>query len=191
MRYINLVALLICIVIGMNACSLVSSLGSSYSTSKEGFEKLGKDLESKFGKESYYTDITLSYDKTVGDMLNIKVAKDPNTLTMEEHNYMRGVWQKKSDITLEIEGGANPKEFMMTLDEAKLNTVWPLIEQSKKKLLDEKKLAETVLKMITIQVPDNGEKTTTTIYILLEPKTGGTQFSFVYDLSGKLVSFNY
>jgi hypothetical protein len=65
-----------------------------------------------------------------------------------------------------------------------------LVEQSAKKLADEKQIKNAILEMAALN-PGNRPASFTDIFISMQPENGGTKFSFHYDLDGNLTSFDY
>jgi hypothetical protein len=66
-----------------------------------------------------------------------------------------------------------------------------LIDASMKKVKDEKDIEELVLDIAHIKAPNDGDKSKMHYNISVEPKDGGTTFRFSYDLTGKLLDFDY
>lgn len=170
---------------------------SKYSHDGEGFAKLQEDFKAKFGADAYYTDIAINF--TPGDShgsglgFNVTVTNDPASMKMQEWVYSSySNWMNTADVTLEIEDGSAPQEFMYQLGDGRfdLKMVGELIEQSKKKLADEKQIENAVLNMALIKTPDNDAATEMDIVIMLKPENGGTTFTFRYDLEGNLESFS-
>ncbi len=166
-----------------------SSCSKKYTQDAKGFSEIEVDLKSKFGEDAYYTNISVVYDKNVGNIINLAETKEPASLEMKEWNYLKGAWNQIADVTLEISGG-EAKDFMFQLGkDVSLGKVGEMVEASKEKLADEKKIDNAVAKIVSVKVPDNGDKIN--IFISLEPENGGTSFTFFYDLEGNLTQFNY
>lgn len=66
-----------------------------------------------------------------------------------------------------------------------------LIETAKKKLANEKKTTHAVVKIASVSVQQNHDKSELQYLIMLESKNVSTAFSFFYDLGGNLKNFNY
>jgi hypothetical protein len=178
-------ALLFAAVLTMASCA------KNFTQDAAGFEEIQNELKSKFGENAYYTNLTVTYNKTVGTIILVTETSDPASLKMEEWQYMQSAWQQRSDVTLEVSDG-DAKEFMYQLSgKFDLKKVGGLVEQSVKKLADEKKIENAKIKFVAMNTPDNDAVEQTKIMIDLEPENGGTSFSFIYDLDGNLVSFDY
>lgn len=170
---------------------------SKYAHNGEGFAQLEEDFKAKFGADAYYTDISVTF--TPGDShesgLGFKatVTNDPASLKMEEWVYSSYTnWNNTADVTLEIEDGSNPVEFMYQLgSKFSLKKIGELIEQSKKKLTGEKQIENPVLNLAMMKTPDDTDASETEIVIELNPENGGTTFTFRYDLDGNLLNFDY
>jgi|GEM_PF-444843 len=168
---------------------LSSCGGKNYTQDAKGYAELQSQLQSKFGADAYYTDINIAYDQSVGNIITVSETSNPSSLKMNGWVFMRGAWKQNTDITLEVEGG-KPEEFMYQLGKSvDLAKVGGMIEASKKKLADEKKIENTIATIVAVQMPKEGGQPT--VFISLEPKNGGTKFSFIYDLEGNLKNFDY
>lgn len=185
MKYLKLkVALLAIISLYLTACK------KDYSNTPDGFKNLEQDLKKKFGENAFYTRINLAYDRNVGSIINLTVTKEPSSLKMEEWGQLKGAWEKKSDVTLEVSGG-KASDFMFDLvKDASLIKVGELVEAAKKQLSVKKGIQEAVSTLVSISSNDRS-KSDLQYFIKLEPKDGGTSFSFTYDLKGNLTNFDY
>ena len=181
------------------ALFVVTSCGpdpSKYSQDAEGFAKLQEDFKAKFGADAYYTDIAINF--TPGNShgsglgFHVTVTNDPASLKMQEWVYNSySNWKNTADVTLEIDGDSKPEEFMYQLGgKFDLKKVGELIEQSRKKLADEKQIENAALNMALLKTPDDDAASETDIVIMMKPENGGTTFTFRYDLDGNLKSFN-
>ncbi|MDR2120435.1 MAG: hypothetical protein LBP64_06140 [Tannerella sp.] len=174
-----------------------TSCGSSgYTPDAEGFAKIQNDLQSKFGSDAYYTQVNVvnvtGNRPGSGIAINLTVTKDPASLKMEEWAYSSvGGWKQSAEVTVEVPEGTDAKEFMYqltgTLD---LKKIAELVEQSAKKLEEEKQIKGAVLDMLTLNT-GNRPASSMTIGIFMQPENGGTDFRFRYDLDGNLTSFDY
>jgi hypothetical protein len=148
-------------------------------------------LKSKFGNDAFYTKLSIMYAEQVGTIISTTVTKDPSSLKMGDWSYSNNSWSQTADITLELSGG-KAEDFMFNLNkEVNLSKLGELVENSIKKLKDEKDIDAAVLSIASISVPDDGNKSKMNYFIQLKPKNGGTTFSFTYSLDGKLERFDY
>lgn len=174
--------------------ALVSCGGGSanHEATAEGFSEIEKDLKSKFGENAYYTDLSVIYDESIGNMISTTVTDDPESLTMGEWSQSQGTWQQTSEVSLEIPPGTKAADFMFQLgNEVSLKKLGELIEKSKAQLTEEKGLENPALDMAYINYPDNGDISKAQYCVQLEPETGGTSFSFYYTLGGEFIDMNY
>lgn len=149
-------------------------------------------LIDKFGKDAYFTNIFVS-DAESGSLLTATTTSDPSSLKMESWSCFQGNWKQDSEITLELSGDdVKAEDFMFQLDNDVVDfaLLGKLVEQSKEKLTKEKNI-ETVTRKIFINAPDDGDFEDMTYYIINEPKSGGTSFSFHYKMDGTLEDFSY
>lgn len=170
---------------------------SKLSQDAEGFAKLQEVFVDKFGADAYYTNISIVFvpGKSAGSglMFNVVETTDPSSHKMQEWAYnSHSGWQNTAEVTLEIEGDTDPKEFMFQLDDTfNLRKVGELIEKSSKKLAEEKNITNAVLNTAWMDAPDNGDFSTMKIAITMKPENGGTTFNFYYTLDGELEDFTY
>ena len=171
----------------------LAACGSSNAEANaDGFTKIQEDIESEFGEEAYYTDISISYDNSIGNMISVTVAQDPESLGMQEWLKKQGFWEQTADVTIEIPEGTRATDFMFQLDDRiNLTKLGELVEKSQEQLKTEKGLDEMQLDIAYINFPDDGDYSKAKYYISLEPKTGGTSFDFYYTLQGELLDMNY
>lgn len=164
--------------------SLLFSCGNSISgqeATAEGFSAIEKEIKKKFSGEAYYTDLTISYDRSIGNIISMTVTENPESLKMGEWTSIQGVWKQTSEITLEVSEGSMAADFMFQLDEKiNLSKLGELIETSKLELTKEKEIESPSLDMAFVKFPDNGDASKAEYVVMLEPKNGGTTFSFYY-----------
>lgn len=187
MKKLRITALLALLVI-MASCG---GLGKAEANA-EGFTTIENEIKSKFGDDAYYTQINVSYDENIGNLLSVTVAEDPNSLEMEEWTCIQNVWNQTSDITIELPEGTKATDFMFQLkDKINLKKLGELVETSMKNLTAEKDIQNPRLDNAYIAYPDNGDASKAEYSIMLEPENGGTTFSYYYSLSGEFLRMNY
>lgn len=176
------------VAITFTACNQTEKGG--YQTA-ESFGNLKKELTDKFGKDAYYTDFNVTNNDN-GIVVSVTETKNPSSLKMEQWTSLNGGWTQNSEVTLEISGGAKAEDFMFQLDKImNIELLGKLIEQSKQKVITEKKIKEITVKTVMMNAPKDGNFNTTKYFITLEPKQGGTTFNFWYNLDGTLDKFDY
>jgi len=174
--------------------ALVSCGGSSDSqpANKEGFTAIENEISSKFGAEAYFTDINITYNESIGNIVGVTVTNDPESLKMGQWNQTQGNWQQNQDITIEIPEGTQAKDFMFQLGkQVSLSKLGELIESAKTQLTKEKQIENPKLHMASVQYPNNGDELSAEYLIILQPENGGTSFSFRYTLSGDFIQLDY
>ena len=180
------------IIITATFSALVSCGSSGEAATAEGFLEIEKDIKSKFGDDAYFTDLTISYNEAIGNVIGVTVTDDPESLTMGEWSQTRGAWEQKSEITLELPPGTKAADFMFQLDnKINLSILGGLIEKSKKQLIKEKDIENPSLFMASIIYPDDGDISKAEYLVMLEPENGGTSFNFYYNLDGVLREMTY
>lgn len=177
------------------AITLISSCGGGTSKQKanaEGFGAIEKELKSKFGDNAYYTDLTITYNESIGNIIGVTVTESPESLKMGQWNLTQDNWQQNSDITIEIPNGTKAEDFMFQLNEdINLSELGKLVEQSQEKLSEEKQISDSKLHVAFIKYPDNGDISNAEYTVMLEPKNGGTTFTFRYSLNGEFIEMDY
>ena len=159
----------------------------------EGFTVIEKELKEKFGENAYYTDLSISYDASIGNMISLTVTDAPESLKMESYVYSQHTsWKQNSEVTLEVPTGRKAADFMFQLsDEINLTKLGELVEKSSKQLTVEKSIENPMLSTAFIKFPKNGDISKTEYNINLKPENGGTTFRFNYKLNGELIKMDY
>ncbi|WP_179007191.1 hypothetical protein [Winogradskyella forsetii] len=166
-------------------------------TSKEpaneaGFKTIEAELKNKFGDNAYYTDLAISYDISIGNVVMVIVTKNPESLQMGQWSLSQDSWTQNSDITLEVPKGTKASDFMFQLnDKISLAKLGALIEKSGKQLQKEKNIDHPILSIATVKFPKNGDISKTEYVINLKPEHGGTTYSFYYKLNGELIKMDF
>ena len=175
-------------------CTFIScggSLGNQPATA-DGFTDIEKQIKEEFGDDAYFTDISVVYNKAIGNIVGVTQTNDPESLKMGEWNQTQGIWAQNSEVFLELPPNTKAADFMYQLgDEISLKTLGELIEKSKVKLHDEMDLENPTLTIASIQYPDNGDMSAMSYLVHLEPEHGGTTYNFYYDINGELLEFDY
>lgn len=154
-------------------------------------ETLKKELNSKFGDNAFYTNLSI-VNSDIGGIVSVSQTDTPSSLKMSDWSYVQGKWQQKTEITLEVSGNAKAEDFMFQLHKTlDFNTLINVVEASKKRVIEEKKIKKIKVELISISAPDNGDFKSMKYYITIKPKQGGTQFSFWYNMDGSLDKFDY
>ncbi|HCO67345.1 MAG TPA: hypothetical protein DIT04_06275 [Dysgonomonas sp.] len=168
-----------------------------YTQDVSGFEMIQNDLQKRFGADAYYTDISIINSPTAesgtGISLHLTVTKDPQSMKMQEWIYNPHTsWNNTTNITLKIPEGDNATSYMYQLGEKfDLKKIGQLIDNSARKIEEEKNIEKVVLDRVLLKTPDNADVSETTVFIRMKPHNGGTSFNFRYDLEGKLLAFDY
>ena len=149
-------------------------------------------LKSKFGADAYYTDLSITYNHSVGNIIGATVTEDPESLKMGQWDLIKDTWRQNQDIAIEAPQGTKAADFMFQLGETiNLSTLGSLVEQSIKKLKDEKNMENPILSIASINFPNNGDISKTKYIINLQPENGETTFTFQYALNGDLIKMDY
>jgi len=157
-----------------------------------GFKAIEGILKSKFGDKAHYTDLTITYNETIGNIVGVTVTDAPESLKMGQWTLSQGNWVQTSDITLEVPQGTKAADFMFQLGNAiNLGQLGALVEKSKEQLTAEKDIEDPSLHMALIKMPKNGNRDKTEYTVMLKPENGGTTFTFNYDLDGALIKMDY
>lgn len=170
-------------------CGLLSCT-SSLQPDKAGMEKLGTELISKYGAETYYTDIQITLDNESGVAVLVTETQNPNSLTQEQWlRYGGGEWEKQADVKFTAEG-AEPRSFMFQLNkEASLSMMGDLLEKSRQQLKTEKQVSDP--KFVSASVNSkhqmNSKETGIFYYLTLMDAASQKVYNFVYDLKGNAV----
>lgn len=166
--------------------------GGKQPATADGFSDIEKEIKSEFGEDAYFTDISITHNESIGNIVGITVTQDPSSLQMGQWNQTQGTWRQNSEITIEVPQGSQAKDFMYQLDDnINLSKLGGLVEESGKKLTADKSIDNPALHMAFIKFPKNGDVSKTEYTIMLQPANGGTTFTFRYDLSGEFIKMDY
>ncbi|WP_203258228.1 hypothetical protein [Hyunsoonleella ulvae] len=158
----------------------------------DGFAIIEKEIENKFGKDAYFTKITVMHYESIGNTVSLTVAEAPESLKMEEWNFVRGSWKQESGITIEIPEGTKASDFMFQLNEQiNLSRLGGLVEKSTEQLTAEKNIENPRLEMAYVNFPRNGDISKAEYIVVLKPENGGTSFTFSYKLNGDFINMSY
>ena len=179
------------IAVSITCLSCVGNTSDQEATA-EGFGVIENELKDKFGIHAYYTDLSISYNKSVGNIVSVTVTENPESLKMGQWSLMKNSWNQNSDITLEVPSGSRASDFMFQLNEKiNLTKLGELVEKSSKQLTTEKQIENPTLDMAFVKFPKNGDISKAEYSIILEPENGGTDFTFYYNLKGELLKMSY
>lgn len=189
MRKINIAILLLFLSIFLISCG---GGASKQEATAAGFTTIENQIKNKFGNNAYYTDLSITYNEAIGNILGVTVTENPASLKMEQWNQTQDHWNQTSDVTIEIPEDTNASDFMFQLNETiNLKKLGELVEKSKAQLTKEKNIEDSKLHIAFINFPDNGDISKAYYGVNLEPKNGGTRFRFSYTLDGELIKMDY
>jgi hypothetical protein len=189
MKTLKFTVVALLIILTLNSCG---SGTSNQSHDAEGFSAIENEIKNKFGADAYYTDILISHDDRIGNIVSLTVTEAPESLKMGQWNLAQNSWTQTSEVTLEISEGSKASDFMFQLnDQINLRKVGELIEKSSKQLIEEKNIENPSLYNALIKFPSNGDISKMEYTISMKPENGGTTFRFNYKLEGELVKMDY
>ena len=181
-------------IVVLTVMTLISCGGSTSKqpANAEGFGAIEKELKSKFGENAYYTDLTITYDKSLGSWISVTVTDNPESLKMGQWNLSQDTWTQNSEISLEVPQDSKAADFMFQLNnKINLTKLGELVEKSTIKLKTEKNIENALLHMALVKFPKNGNIVKTEYTVMLKPENGGTTFTFRYKLNGNLIKMDY
>ncbi|PHR72861.1 MAG: hypothetical protein COA67_03935 [Lutibacter sp.] len=157
----------------------------------EGFAAIEKEIKSKFGEDAYYTDLTITYNKSIGNIIGVTVTKDPSSLKMGQWNSTQGTWKQNQEISLEVPQGTKAEDFMFQLDDKiNLSILGELAEKASGQLITEKNIENPTLYMAFVKFPKNGDISKTEYTVMLKPENGGTTFTFRHGINDNSIKMN-
>lgn len=159
----------------------------------EGVADAVSDLQDEFGTAASYTNVLLAYHKGIGNTLSATGTKDPASKKMLSKQKVNGMWKDLSEVTLEIEGDAQPADFMFTLQDLDhLKKLPGMIKQSVDKIKKEKNF-EVVAESVNINAPSRikGPDDKLRYLINCAPPNGGTSFTVIFDHNGNFQTMVY
>lgn len=157
----------------------------------ESFSKLNTELTDKFGKDAYYTDFGVTNSDN-GNIVTVTQTDKPSSLKMAQWSNVNGDWKQSAEVSLEVSPGAKAEDFMFQLGKTvKMDLLGKLVEQSKQKVISEKKINEVTVESVIIKAPNDGDFNSMRYFITIKPKQGGTSFNFWYKMDGTLDKFDF
>ena len=94
---------------------LLSSCGGNSSNQEAtaaGFSEIENQIKEKFGKDAYYTQLSIMHDKTIGNIITLTVTDKPESLQMSEWTQSQNNWNQTSEVTIEIPEKTKGTDFM-------------------------------------------------------------------------------
>lgn len=162
---------------------------SNQAANADGFAAIENNLKSQFGENAFYTDLSITKNPEIGNIITTTVTKEPESLKMGQWTQAADAWEQTADVTLEVPKGTQAADFMFQLgEEVSLRELGALVEKSKADLAQEKNLDEPRLHVAMVKFPDTGDFGKAEYVVMLKPKTGGTTFTYSYSLDGKRLS---
>lgn len=171
---------------------LSSCGGGTEADNAEGFKEIEKHIIDEFSSEAYFTEISITQNKAIGNIVGVIVTKQPESLKMGQWNHTSGNWQQNSEITINIPAGTKAKDYMFQLGkEVSLIKLGELVEKSKESLTKEMDLKNPRLHMAFVKYPKTGEAAKAEYLVMLQPETGGTTYTYSYKLDGTFIEMDY
>lgn len=171
---------------------LYSSCKKGFNFQKESLIQLSEELQNKFTEDAWYTSIIIRGQNGTHNTVVIDVTKDPNSLKQEQWAYDGGFWEKKSNISLEVEG--EPTNYMFQIDnEISLEFAYNLIDKTLEDLKNEEEILDP-LDVRTLSIRSSSEmnsKEEGVLYtITIFNENTAKSYSYVYYLNGELKNKN-
>jgi len=180
-------------IVAMTIATLMSCGGgtSKQPANAEGFDAIEKELKNKFGDNAYYTDLSITYNKSIGNIIGVTVTDNPESLKMGQWNQTQDTWKQNSEISLEVPKGSKAADFMFQLDDKiNLSILGELAEKSSGQLITEKNIENPTLYMAFIKFPKNGDISKTEYTVMLKSENGGTTFTFRHGINDDSIKMN-
>lgn len=174
------------------ALLVASCGGNNVSDNAESFQEIENEIKSEFGKNAYFTEVSITHNESVGNIVGVTVTKEPESMKMGQWNFTSGNWQQNSEISIETPAGSKAADFMFQLgNEVSLSKLGDLVEKSKEALSKEKDLKNPRLHLAFVKYPDTGDASKVEYIVMLQPETGGTTFTYSYKLDGTFIEMDY
>lgn len=185
-KKVSMIALSLAILTGC------SGGASNQEANADGFLVIADALKDKFGDDAYYTELTITHNNAIGNIISVTSTEDPGSLQMGQWTLSQDTWTQTSEISIEVPEGTQASEFMFQLgDPIDLKKLGELVEKSKEELEKDKDIQDPSLHMAIVKIPKDGVRANIEYLVMLQPTNGGTTFTYSYDLDGELISLDY
>ncbi len=166
--------------------TLQSCKQDNYIISVTDFNKIETDLTKKFGLNSYYTDLSIVFNKNIGYIINVVVTDKPESLQMKGWIKKGENWKHISEVSLELKKG-KIEDYMFTLNkEVSMDMIENLVNVSIREIREEKVDETPILGSVSITSPNDGDKSKMGYTIEIKTEIG-EKFDFFYNLNGDLI----
>lgn len=154
-------------------------------------EQLQKELTEKFGAEAWYSEITVLSPTLDETMIRVKETKDPNSLKGKTWVKESDSWIPSDDVLFQFNDGKPENHLFQLNKKVTIQRLVQLIDTSKKSLR-QKSIDDAVIHFVSIQSAQMVINPARRVLynISFQSKDRDRSYSFIYDLNGKLISFN-
>lgn len=156
-----------------------------------GMDKLQKELTDKFGPNAWYSEITLLSLSEDESTVRVKESSDPNSLRGKTWMKQADTWIPMDDIMFQFNDNAPQNHLFQLNKQVSLDTLVSLIDRSKSQL-QKRGIVDASIHFVSIQsaVTVKNRESRILYTISFQNKKDNESISFVYDLTGNLVSLN-
>ena len=69
---------------------------SKQEATAKGFSVIENQIKEQFGKDAYFTDLSITYYESIGNIVGVTVTENPESLKMGQWNNTQDNWKQKS-----------------------------------------------------------------------------------------------
>jgi len=120
----------------------------------ECFDTIEEELKSKFGENTYYTDLSITNDEYIGNIVAVTFSEMSESLKMEQWNVLQDTWKQNPGISHQVPFRRKATGLMFQLNsEINLSKSGRLVEASSKELVAQKNIENRALHLTFVKFP--------------------------------------
>lgn len=165
---------------------IVSCNKSEEEFSEEYFNDIKNTISAKFGKDSYFTGVTINNTAQETIISALRTGKDSH-LNATCYVYTNELWKELFKQPLEISPGEKSEQYMFQLDE-KIDpyTLAKIVNAAKKDIRDRIDVKELKLEQLAMRPPKSGNLPTIHYDVTIRSDSLERNFNYRYNIDGTL-----
>lgn len=158
----------------------------------EGINTVIKELEEEFGENAAYTSLNFSFNEETGTLIQAEGTNNFDDNKMMGRMRSNESWTDQSEITVEIQGEAKIRDFLLSTDQMNLVKLPEMVEDAKRRVMEDKKIDEAVVNSVLLNTPNKMTDISGMRYfITVTPVNEETDFTVEYNFKGEFQKMDY